>query len=84
MEWGTWFDQQENRRVAHDVIGNTSISTVFLGLDHGFGQGLPVLWETMVFGGPLDEEQERYTSREAAETGHRLMVDRVKAAQRTA
>lgn len=46
------------------------VSTVFLGLDHSFGAGPPVLWETMIFGGDHDEYQERYTSYEDAVEGH--------------
>lgn len=58
------------------------MSTVFLGLDHSHtSKGLPVLWETMVFGGPLDQEMDRYTSREDAVEGHEAMVKRVRAAQ---
>lgn len=56
------------------------ISTVFLVLDHGLGQGIPVLWETMVFGGALDGEQDRYTSRKAALAGHEAMKALVLAA----
>lgn len=67
------------RRVARTVIhieGGSSlvISTVFLVLDHSHGQGDdPVLWETMIFGGPT-EGQDRYTSREAALNGHKQAV----------
>jgi hypothetical protein len=47
------------------------VSTVFLVLDHGLGDdSVPVLWETMTFGGPDDGAQRRYTSREAAIAGH--------------
>jgi hypothetical protein len=62
------------RRVVHTTLvtdkGRVTVSTVFLALDHSFGDGPPVLWETMVFGGPADMDQQRYTSREAAEAGH--------------
>jgi hypothetical protein len=38
-----------------------------------------VLWETMVFGGKLDQEQDRCSgSREQAEAMHARMVERVK------
>jgi hypothetical protein len=52
------------------------ISTVFLGLDHNFGgQGAPVLFETMVFGGDWSEQEcERYTSIADARKGHARMV----------
>jgi|SRR5215831_2419481 len=46
------------------------VSTVFLGFDYGWGVGPPVLWETMIFGGPHDQRQWRYTSRDEAEAGH--------------
>jgi hypothetical protein len=47
------------------------VSTVFLGLDHDLsGNGPPILWETMVFGGPLDGHTDRYTSLAAALAGH--------------
>lgn len=80
MEWAVWFDKS-NRHVAKETIGEATISTVFLGMDHQWGDGPPVLWETMVFGGSMDQEQDRCSgSREDAEAMHKRMVDRVKAA----
>ena len=67
-----------NRTVAKDKIGDVEISTVFLGLDHQFGKGRPLLFETMVFGGELDQEMDRYSTYEEAEKGHKFMVKRVK------
>lgn len=61
--------------------GGAYVSTVFLGLDHRFGQGEPLVFETMVFGGPLDQEQERYSTWDEAEAGHKAMVERVKASE---
>jgi hypothetical protein len=52
------------------------ISTVFLGLDHNFGQGPPLLFESMVFGGEDDGEMVRYSTWEEAETGHKLLVEK--------
>ena len=63
-----------NRRVAKTEFDDGFVSTVFLGLDHRFGPGEPVLWETMIFGGPHNEYQKRYTSRATAELGHRKAV----------
>jgi len=81
LTWARWFEKG-NRRVATETIGESRISTVFLGLDHAFNPfdgGPPVLWETMVFGGPLDQEQERCSgNREQAEAMHAAMVRRVK------
>ena len=79
FKWGKWFEKAE-RHIGDTTIGDIRISTVFLGLDHGYGleRGNPVLWETMIFGGELDGEMERYTSLKDALNGHQQMVDRVK------
>lgn len=77
--WGFWFESAD-RHVADDADEQTGwrVSTVFIGLDHNFSNaGPPVLWETLVFGGPLDGEMERYTSRADALEGHRAMCARV-------
>lgn len=79
LTWGRWMESREARVVARDEFdGGVRVSTVFLGLDHSFGAGEPVLWETMIFGGPHSDYQERYTSREAALEGHREAVALVK------
>lgn len=57
------------------------ISTVFLGLDHNWNEdGPPVLWESMIFGGLLNGECRRYTSKLDALTGHAALVERARAA----
>ena len=71
-----WSEQGDNhRRVALDTVGDAKVSTVFLGLDHGYATTEPVLWETMIFGGPHDQDAARYTSREDAKAGHAFVVD---------
>jgi hypothetical protein len=54
------------------------ISTVFLGLNYKLGEGEPLLFETMVFGGKHDGEMERYTTWHEAAAGHKKMVEKVK------
>lgn len=77
-EWGRFFGKPANRRVEETQIGNVRISTVFLGIDHNFsGAGPPVLFETMVFGGPLGGEQRRYCTWTEAKRGHKRMIGRV-------
>ena len=81
ITWAQMFESSEARRVARDSIDGVDVSTVFLGLDHSFGNG-PALWfETMVFGGPLDQEMERYTTWAEAVAGHEDMVERVRGCQ---
>lgn len=79
-EWAPWFEAA-NRRVARtNITPKISVSTIFLGLDHSFGAGPPILFETMVFGGALDRETARYSTYDEAEAGHAAMVERVKCA----
>ena len=82
VAWARWYEAAD-RHVARDQVGDVNISTVFLGIDHSFGRpGGPVLWETMVFGGRLDQDQERCSgSREQAEAMHARMVEAVMRAQ---
>ena len=55
------------------------VSTVFLGLDHNsYCGGPPAIFETMVFGGEYDEYQERYSTWDEAELGHKEIVERLK------
>lgn len=85
MKWALWMETHE-RHVAETTIGASRVSTVFLGLDHSFSclgpemERIPILFETMVFGGPLDEYQERYATRAEAEAGHAAAVAAVQAA----
>lgn len=59
MRWAKMF-QSEFRVVKQEIVCNSKVSTVFLGTDHNFNStGCPILWETMVFGGKMDEYQER-------------------------
>lgn len=74
IRWAEWM-QSQDRKVKVDKIGKVRVSTVFLGIDHNFSRfGPPILWETMIFGGPHDQYQERYTSLKAAKTGHEKAV----------
>jgi hypothetical protein len=73
LAWVKWFEKAD-RHLGKDTIGDVKVSTVFLGMDHSFGHGPPLLWETMVFGGKYDEEQERYSTKEAAVAGHEKWV----------
>ncbi len=81
IKWANWF-QQAKRHVAKTQISpEIKVSTVFLGLDHSFGDGPPLLFETMIFGGELDNEMDRYTNWEEAEKGHKQMVEKARTKQ---
>lgn len=70
IQWARWFENGDARIVASDRVGDVRVSTVFVGLDHSYGDGEPLLWETMIFGGPHDGYQNRYTSKADAIVGH--------------
>lgn len=79
-EWGLMW-RSSDRIVKQEMVGDVRISTVFLGLDHNFlsalGEGRPLLFETMIFGGKHDQYQERYSTWDEAEVGHRVAVQLV-------
>ena len=71
--WANWMELTHQQRVLAQtkLPGEVLVSTVFLGLDHNFSSaGPPLLWETMIFGGPHDQYQDRYHTREEALDGH--------------
>jgi len=66
--------------IAQHWVRGWMVSTVWLGLDHGFGfSKVPIIFETMIFApgdvrlgadDDLDQYQERYATEEAAQAGH--------------
>lgn len=84
MKWAEWFEQnRDQRKIALDefTVGDVPVrvSTVFLGLDLSWGREPPLLWETMVFGGALNEDQARCGgSKEQAMAQHATMVARAR------
>lgn len=79
VKWARWM-KEENRKVGRTRIGKSLVSTVFLGTDHNLqGRGAPILWETMVFGGPLSMQCTRCKgSWENAEAMHEEMCHQVR------
>jgi hypothetical protein len=85
-EWASSFEG-DKRRIGRTTVGLCLVSTVFLGLDHNWGIGPPILFETMTFarrefmgdeyGG--DMSCERYATLVEAQDGH----DRAVAKART-
>lgn len=74
-EWAQAFGVTERRVARTEVAPGVVVSTVFLGIDHSFGHGLPLVFETMIFGGKHDEDQWRYSAWEEAEAGHQRAVE---------
>lgn len=70
LTWGRWYERDEARNVGDEVINDARISTKFLGIDHRWSEGPPVLFETMIFGGEHDGYQERCSTWKQAEAEH--------------
>ena len=85
LEAAKWMEDHPNRKtVGYDELkdyngDDVRVSTVFLGLDHSWSGGKPILWETMIFGGENDQGyQERYGSYEQAIEGHQKAINFIK------
>lgn len=74
LAWGKFFANRDISKIGYTEIGGIAISTVFLGVDHSYGGGEPLLFETMVFGGEYSEYQERYSTKKQAIEGHEKTV----------
>src|SRR5882762_8039779 len=74
-EFYAWYPEA-NKRIALTTIKDCNISTVFLGIDHQFSLrgNLPILFETMVFGGKYDGYRQQYSTYEEAEEGHEEII----------
>lgn len=79
-EWVELF--HDNRLALTKVGGDCTVSTVYLGLDHSWGDEAPMIFETLVSGGPMDQDMFRYSTKQEAARGHENTVDRVKQWQR--
>lgn len=82
LSWAKTFEM-DNRRVARTKVTDAAdpsksfdVSTVFLGIDHSFGSGPPLIFESMAFaeGDSLDELCERHSTESQARAGHTAMV----------
>lgn len=86
IDWALWYGRASvsgERHIALDEIAGIRVSTIFLGIDHGFSffneEAKPVLFETMVFAGDWSEEEmRRYCTYEEAEAGHKEIVANIK------
>ena len=90
MLWAAAFEDNDKRIVRQTTVTELGeylvspfksvfVSTVFLGLDHNFmGEGPPIVFETMVFGGPFNHTMWRYATWDEAVKGHEQLVKMVR------
>lgn len=66
--------------VKQDTLPNGKfISTVWLGLDHGWGDGPPLIFESMVFaskGNFTALDMDRYSTESEALAGHKRLIEK--------
>jgi hypothetical protein len=75
QKWSMWmFTDHDRRQVKLTEQGDVWVSTVFLGLDHHFGLGPPMLYETMSFIEFEGQQQWRWSTWAEAEVGHDMVV----------
>ena len=73
---------KQDRTVQKDKVTaegvDITVSTMFLMIDHSWeDDGVPILFETMIFGGERDGYQERYATWDEAVEGHQKALDLV-------
>ena len=79
-QWSSTFKDMEYRRIGLDRLDVWTISTVWLGLDHNFGdEGPPLIFESMVFekgeSSAAPDDTVRYSTKEEAIAGHQRLVE---------
>jgi len=80
--WLLLFHDRRYQLLAHTRTDGYIVSTVWIGIDYSFGDGDPLIFETMVFGSQdWDEEQRRYSSEEEAFAGHEEIVASIRVAE---
>lgn len=88
LEWTLLFEDLAYRVVEQTYVLRrppSLVSTIWLGLDHGFGtrgEDQPLQFETMVL--PDSDFQERYRTEAEARAGHARIVAAVEAAKTSA
>lgn len=82
ITWSELHSNMEYRVVEQSIIGDYLVSTVWLGIDHSFGDGPLKIFETMIFKKDDDEMQDlycvRYSTDLDAVTGHAEAIEYAK------
>jgi hypothetical protein len=75
FKWAKMFEDKDYSRVGLFERPWVKVSTVWLGLNHNWGEGAPLIFETMAFAPHMTEVcQERYATLAQAEEGHAKAV----------
>jgi len=76
--WSVWYGKTRINKatiVQRTEVGELLVSTIFLSLDHGFLDNIPILYETMILNAEFeDQNMWRYETKEEALIGHKEAV----------
>jgi hypothetical protein len=82
VAWSQWI-RTADRVIVQTAVpnettgGQVKVLTVFIGLDHQFSEGPPILFETVVDGGERGKIIGRYSTIEEARRGHAEIVESI-------
>ena len=77
LKWASLF-KETDRQIALDTVGDTTtVSTIFMGMDY-LNSVVPLLFETMIFGGEYDGYQRRSATKENALIEHEKALNLIK------
>jgi hypothetical protein len=83
-QWTEWSksSSEAGRCIASTTLNYGTVATVFLAMQMTLSKAdPPLLFETRVKGGWLNDEWQRYSTLEAAKAGHEVWVARVRAVE---
>lgn len=77
ISFGEWSERHSRGdwRVAQDRLGEAWVSTIWNGIDAGPLDEPPVIFETVIFGGPYDRYEWGYSTEVEAKAGHERVVE---------
>ena len=84
-KWSEWYESsyESIRCVASTKVEYGTVVTSFLAMNMTLSKAdPPLLFETRVTDGWLNDQHERYSTLEQAKTGHEAWVDRVRSAEK--
>lgn len=75
--WVFWMNHN-NRVIKHtNLPDGICVTTMFLGIDNGWSNDQPILFETLIFGGEHNDFCERYSDYEMALSGHERAIEMI-------
>ena len=81
VEWAETFEHQSDYKIVEQTTlpNGRWVSTVWLGLNHQYGDGPPLIFETLVFsqhGEWSEVDGERYSTEDEARAGHACLAEK--------